>query len=958
MHARTETSRTLHSNFMHSRRAHLFSLALLATTVYAQTVASDRQPAAPRDPLPASSPRIEAMPLPENRGAAALYESLKHLDTTASLMMIVAHPDDEDGGMLTYESRGLGVRTALFTLTRGEGGQNAMSAADYDALGLIRTNELLRAGEYYGIDQQYWGTVADYGFSKTMEEALQQWGHERVLYDAVRAVRMYRPMVVCSVFVGGVTDGHGHHQVAGMLAQEVFNAAGDPKVFPDQIAAGLEPWKPLKVYARVPGFSLSPKGMFDYATGKFAPVRFHDYVNNTDIDGIPATNLTIEEGQRDPMLGQTYIQIARRGLGEQRTQHEGPVVPLPGEVSSAYHRYGARVPVQPTEQSFFDGIDTSLPGLATLAGPQSTFLQQPLARIHQIVAQAILNYSPDRPDRTAPLLADVQKRLTSLLEQVRASSLNAERKDSITRELEIKQQQANDALAQALGIEMTALVAPGGGPRGIDPYANAHSALPATPQETPAQVTPGSQFRVRVHLSTPKDVALTKVALATPAGEHWQVERESAPGLDDAHSTSGDAVYRVTVAQDAAPTAPYFTRPSIEQPYYDIANPAYRNLSFAPYPLTGVATFAYDGVPVHLAQAVQTMHRELGPGAVYAPLVVTPELSVTLGQEWIVVPRSAQHDVDVPARVHATHDAAGTLRLELPQGWQSTPATEEFHLHAGEDASFHFQVHPAALEAASYPITAVAESGNHRFTVGYETASYGALIPYNLYRDAHSNVRGVDVQVAAGRRIGYVMGTGDDLPIAIAQLGLHADLLSATDLIGGDLSRYQTIVLGIRAYAARPELPLANARLLAWVHAGGTLLVTYQGAEFDHGYAPYPVHMNADGIPERVVDEHAPVALLDPQDPLLSKPNRITEADFAGWVEERGHSFLSLWAPEYAAPTEVHDPGQDPQRGGLVHARYGQGEYIYVAYALHRQTPEGVPGAYRLLANLLSAGAP
>ena len=247
------------------------------------------------------------MPLPENRGAAALYESLKRLDTTASLMMIVAHPDDEDGGMLTYESRALGVRTALFTLTRGEGGQNAMSAADYDALGLIRTNELLRADEYYGVDQQYWGSVADYGFSKTIDEALGQWGHDRVLYDAVRAVRMYRPMVVCSVFVGGVTDGHGHHQVSGMLAQEVFNAAGDPKVFPDQIAAGLQPWKPLKVYARVPGFSLSPKGMFDYATGKYAPVRFHDYVNDTDINGIPATNVTIEEGERDPLQGQTYI---------------------------------------------------------------------------------------------------------------------------------------------------------------------------------------------------------------------------------------------------------------------------------------------------------------------------------------------------------------------------------------------------------------------------------------------------------------------------------------------------------------------------------------------------------------------------------------------------------------------------------------------------------------------------
>jgi LmbE family N-acetylglucosaminyl deacetylase len=939
---------------MHSRRAQLLSLAvLLATTVCAQTAAPDL--------LPGSAPRIEAMPLPENRGAAGLYESLKRLDTTASLMMIVAHPDDEDGGMLTYESRGLGVRTALFTLTRGEGGQNAMSAADYDALGLIRTNELLRADEYYGVDQQYWGSVADYGFSKTMEEALAQWGHERVLYDAVRAVRLYRPMVVCSVFTGSVADGHGHHQVSGMLAQEVFNAAGNPKVFPEQIAAGLQPWKPLKVYARVPGFSLSPRGMFDYATGKYAPVRFHDYVNNTDINGIPATNVTIQEGQLDPLQGQTYIQIARRGLGEQRSQHEGPNVPLPGEASSSYHRYGSRVPAQATEQSFFDGIDTSLPGLAKLAGPGGAFLQQPLSRIHEIVAGAILNYSPDLPERTAPLLADVYHRFARLLEQVNASSLDAQQKASIARELEIKLQQTNTALAQALGVDMTALVMPGNGGRGFELYAGPRGGLSSTPQSVPAQVTPGEDFHVRVHIRAPKAAALTKVTLETPSNEHWTVERVAAPGLDDPHSTSGDVVFHVIAGQDAAPTAPYFSRPSTEQAYYDINQPQDRNFSFAPYPVTGVATFEYNGVPVRLAQVVQTMHTELGPGAVYAPLVVTPEISVSLGQPWIVLPigdgHNGAHDFTVPARLHAAQDATGTLRLELPQGWTATPARADFHMHGGEDAAFSFQVHAPALEATSYPITAVAESGNYRFTTGYETAGYGALIPYNLYRPARVNVRGVDVKVASGRRIGYVMGTGDQLPSAIEQLGLQVDQLSAADLVSGDLSKYQTIVLGIRAYAARPELPLANQHLLAWVHSGGTLVVMYQGTEFDHEYAPYEMHLNTRGIPERVVDEHAPVQLLDPNDPLLSTPNRITEADFDGWAEERGHSFMSSWAPEYAAPTETHDPGQDPQRGGLLHAKYGSGEYIYVAFALHRQTPEGVPGAYRLLANLLSAGS-
>ncbi|MDX6464254.1 MAG: hypothetical protein QOE55_7951, partial [Acidobacteriaceae bacterium] len=194
-------------------------------------------------------------PLRVDRGASALQQSLRKLGTRSSLMMIVAHPDDEDGGMLTYESRGQGARVALLTLNRGEGGQNIMSNDLWDALALVRTQELLAADRRYGVDQ-YFTRVADFGFSKTLDEAMSVWGHDRVLYDVVRAVRLNRPLVLAAVFVGGITDGHGQHQVSGEMAQEVFKAAGDPNVFPDQIKAGLLPWTPLKVYARVPSFSI------------------------------------------------------------------------------------------------------------------------------------------------------------------------------------------------------------------------------------------------------------------------------------------------------------------------------------------------------------------------------------------------------------------------------------------------------------------------------------------------------------------------------------------------------------------------------------------------------------------------------------------------------------------------------------------------------------------------------
>jgi len=251
-----------------------------------------------------------ARPLPIDRGSAGLSQTLRKLHTRASMAMVTAHPDDEDGGMLAYESRGQGVDTTLLTLNRGEGGQNVMTGDYWDQLGTLRTQELLGAGNYYGV-HQYFTRVADFGFSKTIEEALKTWGEERVLYDAVRAIRIQRPLVVTSVFAGNVSDGHGHHQVAGYTAQKVYVMAGDPKVFPDQIKAGLLPWSPLKVYARVPFARVTEKGIYDYATGHWEPVRFRNYVDGTWIEGVPKATVEIPSGTYNPMLGRSYMQTAR-----------------------------------------------------------------------------------------------------------------------------------------------------------------------------------------------------------------------------------------------------------------------------------------------------------------------------------------------------------------------------------------------------------------------------------------------------------------------------------------------------------------------------------------------------------------------------------------------------------------------------------------------------------------------
>jgi LmbE family N-acetylglucosaminyl deacetylase len=308
----------------------------------------------------------DAMPIHPDRGAAGMARILRQIRTRASLALVVAHPDDEDGGMLVWESRGVGARAIQLTLNRGEGGQNEMSADVYDAMGLVRTQELLQAGRYYGVDQ-YWTRAIDYGFSKTREEALDKWGHDRVLSDAVRVIRMTRPLVVTSVFTGNPTDGHGNHQVAGQIAQEAWVAAGDPTKFPEQIEEGLRPWSPLKVYARSPFFDITKEGMYDYAIDKYVPVRFFDYVNQKWTTEKPPVNLTVDEGRLIAGTGLTATQIAREGWGLQKSQNGGGTLPPPGPASVTYHRYGSRVNTTHQEKTFFDGIDVTLGGIATLA---------------------------------------------------------------------------------------------------------------------------------------------------------------------------------------------------------------------------------------------------------------------------------------------------------------------------------------------------------------------------------------------------------------------------------------------------------------------------------------------------------------------------------------------------------------------------------------------------------------
>ena len=471
-------------------------------------------------------------PLPQDRGATGTWQKLLKLRTIASVMHTTAHPDDEHGGLLAMLSRGEGARVSLLTLNRGEAGDNAIGPELFDPLGLIRTEELLRADQYYGVDAQYFTTVIDYGFSKRLEEALVKWGRENVLRDVVRVIRMERPLVVIARFQGNDRDGHGNHQTAGLITQEAYKAAGDPAVFPEQLREGLRPWQPLKLY--------------------MGGVR-----ENED------WTLRVDPAVYSPWLGDSYANFARTGLSFQRSQNGGRNDPQPGPAYGYYKRLASQVTAGAKETSVFDGIDTSITGLfATLKHTAPANAPALLGAIQREVDAAIQAFRMDNPSATVPALA-----------RGLAAARDASRQLSADRDaaqiLKIKEQQFTDAINTALGIDFSAIAQPAGAAEPTGPGAA------FAPPPTMDPVVPGQTFDVKLRITNrgSVDVDVTLPIWSTV------MRPASSPASTDARPTlkrdqTLTHTLRMTVPATAVFSRPYFSRPSIVESRYSIQDGA------------------------------------------------------------------------------------------------------------------------------------------------------------------------------------------------------------------------------------------------------------------------------------------------------------------------------------------------------------------------------------------------
>jgi LmbE family N-acetylglucosaminyl deacetylase len=869
--------------------------------------------------------------LPQDQGAAGLRLALLRLGTTARLMQVVAHPDDEDGGMLTLEARGRGVSTLLMTLNRGEGGQNKIGSNLSDVLGVLRAEELLASDQYYGVQERF-SRVADFGFSKSPEETFQKWGgHDVALGDMVRVIRTFRPDVLVARFSGTDRDGHGHHQASSILAKEAFRAAADPKRFPEQIAAGLRPWQAKKFYiGNVCGFGAMT---------------------------CPDANWTLKlnTGERDANLGMGYVQFAMQGLRHQMSQGAANWTIDPGDRFTFYKLVDSVTPAKLDkdghEKDFFDGIDTTLPGLIgrlIIGGLTDPRIPAGLKKIAANVAEA--TSAKEGATVAAPLVAALRE-IDGVLAILRSGGTGSD--GSVISVLEEKQLQAETALNLALGVSLTAEVAPDGGRDAqVTKEANALTT-----------VSPGQEFLVAVNFHNGSKLPLTVdgLKLEVPAGWNTMSERirpEAVKPGDELRVT-----FRLRVPKDASYTRPYWHRDDPEtESVNHIDNEKYATLPFPPPALRARVSYtapSTSGAKVEnqISAVVVTPFVDEAGKERSRPLAVVPAFSVMLepGTQVISTHNGASSMVTVGVTSNLARIEHGVLQLELPEGWKSEPAQQTLEFaHRGEKKEVEFKVFPAHLQEGRATLRAVLDVAGEKYSEGYTLVTREDLGSFYYYQPARQRVSMVDVRVPHDLKVGYVMGAGDDIPTVLAQVGMNVTVIPADKLAADDLSKYGTIVLGIRAYDTQKDVVANNQKLLDFISAGGTLVMQYNTGvdDFNAGhFTPYTARLSR----ARVSVEEASVEILAPEDQVFHFPNTITAHDFDGWVQERGLYFMSSWDEHFEALLSCHDPGEDAQKGGLLKAKYGKGVFIYTGYAFFRQLPAGVPGAVRLYVNLLGA---
>ena len=834
----------------------------------------------------------------QRSGAAALGDLVEGLPVSVRVLVIGAHPDDEDTRLITWLVHGHHADVAYLSLTRGDGGQNLIGDELGESLGVIRTEELLAARRIDGA-HQYFSRAYDFGFSKTAAESFGHWPHAEVLQDVVTVVRAFRPHIIVSVFSGTPRDGHGQHQVAGIVAREAFDAAMDTARFPRAATAGFGPWTPLKFY------------------------RSESYWR-----GQGAT-LTYNAGAYDPLLGESYAEMAARSRSQHKSQGFGAIVPRKGVAVGSVRREGSRVAAPAdaaTERSMFDGIDTTWHRLDSLvAHPAERAM---LARLQRATGDAVATLRLAHPSTGVPALERARAALVAL-ERAERDAPRGENPDVAT-SLAVGMRRVTRALLMARGIAIEASAPRDGVAQG---------------DSIPVAVTVYDQGTAPV---TARAIGAGMRPVPLAVGSGGGRVRGGTRILPDSAHTDTVWVHGGALTQPWWLTSPrrgdMFTVP-LDGESDDVRDAGLQ------------ARVALDDGAIETEVPIEHLVADPVRGEELHPLMVVPVISVTLDRTVAYAPANAP--ITRTVRVHlvsaATTPRDVAVALRLPRGLTADSAARHVTLSGyGAAATAEFTVR-GSLSPGGHEIAAEAQSDGRTYGIGYIAIDHPHIRPQHVYRAAALRMEAVDVALPPRLAVGYIPGVGDNVAPMLRELGVPLTVLDPARLATADLSAFTTIVVGTRAYAAHPELVAANPRLFEWMRRGGTMVVQYGQFEMaTPGRMPYPITLARPA--QRVTDEDAPVTVLDSASPLLDWPNHIGPADWRGWVQERSLYMPATFDPRYHAVIAMHDPGEPPNDAAILVAPYGRGTYVYTTLSLFRQLPAGNAGGARLFVNLLGAG--
>ncbi|MEP6781887.1 MAG: hypothetical protein ABJC26_18455, partial [Gemmatimonadaceae bacterium] len=800
-----------------------------------------------------------------------------------------------------------------------------------EALGVIRTEELLAARRIDG-GRQFFTRAFDFGFSKNAEETLQHWPRDTIMGDVVRVVRAFRPQVIVAVFSGTPRDGHGHHQVSGILAQEAYVASGDTVRFP--VAAFGNPWTVSKFYRRV-----------------------------RVSDASPTTKMNV--GEYDPLVGRSYSEIA----GDSRSQHKSQGFGVLQQKGAFIDQIGLEasrvtdVKNAASEKSIFDGIDTTWARLRALSPRRD--VQNALDTANVLFAQARQVYRPDDPTATVAPLAQAVRLLRVVRDSagVRPSRLLAgedpfsksrlldyqglsleQRQSMQSRGTVFKQaanaelwnaadvnlQRAERALVLASGIAVEALA-----PRPTLPI------VEVTKRNVPDTMAINLTVYNRGQL--PVKFVSANVNIGAPVGTAATIAPDS-------------ALHEAPIAQAFYPTAQWWRKTPRNDTWFtatvDSRDDAERELGNS---VMAHVKMEVAGVPLTIDAPVVNRVADPVKGELRNPLGAVPGIVIGLerGTEYIRANVPVTRKLNV--KILSAYPAAETVHvsLVLPKGLTADSGTRVRVLTPqapGAIVTFTLKgmVAPGRLQLGALAMHEAVQSAT-----GYYTINYDHITLQRMYAPSGMWLEAVPVKLPVRAHVAYIPGVGDAGIEALQQLDINVDRIEPGAVANTDFSKYTSVVVGPRAYASSDALVAANPRLLDYVKKGGSMIVQYGQQEMMRpGIMPYPIQLARTA--ERVTDETAEVTVLSPLASALNKPNKIGPDDWKGWVQERATYMPTTFDRNYSPLLQMNDPNEPPNKGALLVAHYGKGTYTYVTLALFRQLPSGVPGAARLLVNLIS----